>query len=49
MRLIDRDMRAEQEFRAQLHGKRLEGSHVGGIGGRRRSHIERMKARRRGG
>lgn len=48
MKLIDRDTRADQEFHASLHGARLQGPHGGTIGGRRRSHMERMKARRRG-
>lgn len=45
--LVAKDRKADQEFQASLHGARLEGSHVGGIGGRRRTKIDQI--RRRGG
>jgi hypothetical protein len=47
MRLIDHDTKVDREFQASLHGARLEGSHVGGIGGTRRSFIDKLKRKGR--
>lgn len=45
--LIAKDRKADQEFQASLHGARLEGSHVGGIGGKRRNLIDQIRRRGR--
>lgn len=45
--LIAKDRKADQEFQASLHGARLEGSHVGGIGGKRRTKIDQIRRRGR--